>query len=138
MIVVDTNILVYRWLENPRSAAAEELVLQDAEWAAPLLWRSEFRNVLAGYIRGRRLTPDQATAAANHASRALLGGEHSVSDHAVLKLVAQSKCTSYDCEFVALAQALDTLLVTDDRAILQAFPKACRSLDDAIRRGLAR
>lgn len=136
MIVVDTNILAYRWLDNPRSLAAEKLVQLDPEWAAPLLWRSEFRNVLAGYLRAKRLNSDQAQAAAGKAAAGLLGGEHTVSDRAVLELVARSRCTAYDCEFVALALALGTLLVTDDRAVLQAFPKQCRSLDETISQGV--
>lgn len=72
MIVVDTNILAYRWLDNPRSIAAEKLVKLDPEWAAPLLWRSEFRNVLAGYLRAQRLNLDQAQAAAGYNPRQLL------------------------------------------------------------------
>lgn len=136
MIVVDTNILAYRWLPNPRTSDTEALARLDPEWSAPLLWRSEFRNVLAGYIRAGKLSAPDAERAARHAANSLLGGEYSVLDHAVFTLVAQSKCTAYDCEFVALAVALDRLLITDDKAVLQAFPKHCRSLDDAVRVGL--
>jgi len=40
----------------------------------------------------------------------------------VLGLAAQSGCTAYDCEFVALAADLGTRLVTADRRVLAAFP----------------
>jgi predicted nucleic acid-binding protein len=136
VIVVDTNILAYRWLPNTRTLDAESLTRLDPVWAAPLLWRSEFRNILAGYMRAGKLTAADAERTSRHAAGSLLGGEHSVADHAVLTLVAQSKCTAYDCEFVALASALGTLLVTDDKAVLQAFPKLSRSLEQAARRGV--
>jgi predicted nucleic acid-binding protein len=138
VIVVDTSVLAYRWLPDPRNADCDALVRLDTQWAAPLLWRSEFRNVLAGYIRAGKLTVADAERTMRHAAACLLGGEHSVSDDLVLGLVSRSKCSAYDCEFVALAEALDTLLVTEDKALLAAFPKRCRSLTDAVQSGLKR
>lgn len=137
MIVVDTNIIAYRWLPSPQAAAAEALTRLDPSWAAPLLWRSEFRNVLAGYLRAGKMTEGEAGRVLVQAAEALLGQEHVVSDHAVLKLVARSRCTAYDCEFVALAQALDAVLVTEDPAVLLAFPRQCRSLAQSLRVGVA-
>ena len=136
MIVVDTNVIAYRWLPGPRNADCDALVRLDTEWAAPLLWRSEFRNVLAGYIRSGKLPVADAERAMRHAAASLLGGEFAVADDVVLGLVGRSKCSAYDCEFVALAEALDTLLVTEDKALLATFPKRCRSLVDAIQSGL--
>jgi predicted nucleic acid-binding protein len=136
LIVIDTNVMAYRWLPGPRNADADALVQLDTEWAAPLLWRSEFRNVLAGYIRSGKLSVADAERAMRHASGSLLGGEHAVADEVVLGLVARSKCSAYDCEFVALAEALGTLLVTEDKALLNAFPILCRSLSDAVQNGL--
>lgn len=49
MIVVDSNVLAYLYLPGEYSTAAEALLEQDSDWAAPILWRSEFRNILAGY-----------------------------------------------------------------------------------------
>jgi predicted nucleic acid-binding protein len=60
VIVVDSNILAYLYLPGDRTAAAEALLERDSEWAAPLLWRSEFRNILAGYMRRKTITFDQA------------------------------------------------------------------------------
>ncbi len=50
MIVVDTNVIAYLYLSNERSQQVERLLEKDSEWAAPLLWRSELRNVLALYL----------------------------------------------------------------------------------------
>ena len=51
MVVVDTNVIAALYLPNENSVLAETLLLQDANWAAPALWRSELRNVLALYLR---------------------------------------------------------------------------------------
>jgi predicted nucleic acid-binding protein len=138
MIVVDTNILIYRWFPGPRNTDVETLIRLDPHWAAPLLWRSEMRNVLAGYLRQRRLSLQQAESAMQLAAESLLGGEHVVADEVVLGFVSRSNCSAYDCEFVALAETLDSLLVTEDKMVWKAFPSRCRSLAQVVSRGLAR
>jgi hypothetical protein len=55
VIVVDSNIIGYLYLTGTRSVQCERLMRRDAEWAAPVLWRSELRNVLALYIRKKIL-----------------------------------------------------------------------------------
>ena len=47
MIVVDSNVLASLYLPGEYTAAAEVLLEHDSDWAAPILWRSEFRNILA-------------------------------------------------------------------------------------------
>jgi len=132
VIVVDTNILVYRWLPSPHNAEADVLIRVDPVWASPRLWRSEFRNVALHYIRLGAIQLADAETATSRAERSLLGGEHTVSDHDVLTLASRTKCTAYDCEFIALAQRLQTKLITDDKALLRAFPQLCLSLAQAI------
>jgi predicted nucleic acid-binding protein len=128
VIVVDTNILAYRWLPQGPIAPLEGLMRHDLEWAAPVLWRSELRNVLAGYLRRGDFGVASAENVMRHAAASLLGGEHFVSDEAVLQLVARSKCSAYDCEFVALAQSLKAPLVTENKQLLAAFPRVCHPL----------
>ena len=122
MIVVDTNVLAYLYLPSEFSAQAEVLFETDPAWAAPVLWRSEFRSVLTGYFRRGALTFDQMTKLQTEAEDLLAGNEYAVESRHVLELVRDSCCSAYDCEFAALAIALDTKLVTMDRALLQAFP----------------
>ena len=43
MIAVDTNIIGYLYLISDRSMQAEQALVKDRQWAAPLLWRSELR-----------------------------------------------------------------------------------------------
>ena len=122
MIVADTNLLVYLYVQGQRTAESEALLQQDALWVAPLLWRSEFRNVLIGLVRTNALLLEQALAIIDEAERWLTGHEYSVISRQVLELAHRSGCSAYDCEFVALAQDLEVPLVTNDRQILKAFP----------------
>lgn len=123
MIVVDSNVLAYLYLPGEHTAAAERLLERDPDWAAPVLWRSEFRNILAGYLRHGSLTFDQATALQREAEDLLVDSEFEVDSVKVLELVRDSDCSAYDCEFVALALQLETQLVTMDGKLLRAFPQ---------------
>jgi predicted nucleic acid-binding protein len=138
LIAVDTNILAYYAIHGPRNEDALSLMKADPAWAAPLLWRSEFRNLLAGYLRREGMPKDEALFAMHLASDALQGRQHPVEDEAVLDLVTHSNCSAYDCEFVALANSLGTVLVTEDKALLRSFPNVCRSLTAALSGNLAR
>ena len=128
MIVVDTNVLAYLYLPTEFTTHAEALLQRDADWAAPLLWRSEFRNILAAYMRRRTLTFEQARALQAEAESLMAGNEYETDSQRVLELVRDSDCTAYDCEFAALAIHLGTTLVTMDRKLLNAFPKCTVSL----------
>lgn len=123
MIVVDTNVIAYLLLPGPFTRDVEELLLKDPDWAAPLLWRSEFRNILAGYMKKGSLPPDTAYHLMEQAERRMENNEYSVSSDEVLRLASESGCSAYDCEFVALALDLDLPLVTLDKKVLRAFPK---------------
>ena len=122
MIVDDSNVIAYLYLPGEHTAAAESLLENEPEWSAPILWRSEFRNILAGFMRRRALSFAQAASLQREAESLLEGAEFNVDSAAVLELVRDSDCSAYDCEFIALAGALETRLVTMDRKLLRAFP----------------
>ena len=128
MIVVDTNVVAYLLLPGPQTAAAEALLEAHPTWAAPPLWRSEWRNVLCGYLRRGSLSLEQVIALQEQAETLVIGHEELVQSEAVLQLAASSGCSAYDCEFVVADQQLDAPLVTADRALLKAFPALTRSL----------
>lgn len=130
MIVVDTNIIAYLFLNVDHAAQVERLLKIDPKWMAPWLWRSEFRNVLALYIRKKMLSVNDAQQIMEEAMRLLSGGEFEVISFRVLDLISQSACSAYDCEFVVLAQEFDLPLVTVDKQILREFPNTAVSLTD--------
>ena len=130
MIVVDTNVLLHYWLESPDYPSARALFDTDANWYAPYLWRSEFRNAVALKMRHAEFSLDRARAAIFHAELQMYDHEYFVDPMAVMDLVAASTCTAYDCEFVALARELGIPLITTDKQILRDFPRIARPLGD--------
>ena len=122
MIVVDTNIIAYLWLPGEHTDLAEGVLRKNPLWAAPLLWRSEFRSVLAGYIRLKKIPLATAVHIMDEAETLLRGREYSIPSLKVLELIPESECSAYDLEFVALAKNLGIVLVTTDKQMIKAFP----------------
>jgi predicted nucleic acid-binding protein len=131
MIVVDTNVLAYLFIQGVHTPSAEALLVKEPQWFAPMLWRSEFRNILAGYMRRGDVSFDGAYKILREAESLLAGNEYEPDSLQVLELVRDSECSAYDCEFVAVAMALNAKLVTMDKALLKAFPKVVMRLPDA-------
>lgn len=127
MIVADTNLVAYFLIPGERSAEADSVFRKDSEWVAPLLWRSEFRSVLAFHIRRSALSLDQALEIMTDAETLMRGREYSLPSEPVMRLVAASPCSAYACEFVALARELGVSLVTSDAKVLGAFDQTAIS-----------
>lgn len=121
MIVVDVNVVAYLLIEGEHTEESESVLEADPEWAAPLLWRSEWRNILAGYLRRGHLDRPGIIERLDAAEELLRGREYLVEGPRVMDLVAASTCSAYDCEYVALAETLDVPLVTNDGRVLAAF-----------------
>ena len=128
MIVVDTNVIGYLLLSSEQSILAERALQKDSEWAAPILWRSEFRNVLTLYVRKNILKLEQAQQIMNSALELLKGREYVVPSYEVLRLASASNCSAYDCEFIATANDLKVPLVTVDKQLLREFSSMAMSL----------
>jgi predicted nucleic acid-binding protein len=126
VIVVDVNVLAYLLIPGSRTIDAEALLNHDSVWAAPRLWRSEFRNILSNYLRADALTVAHAVALFDCAAELIGPEEYESESSSVLELSQASKCSAYDCEYVALAQFLDVKLVTADKKLARAFPKLAR------------
>ncbi len=132
MIVVDTNLIVYSLIESEHTALAEKVLEKDSEWSAPVLWRSELRNVLLLYMRRDELDLEGAVEKMNEAERILADSDYLVDSPRVLELALRSGCTAYDCEFVCLAEKLIVPLVTSDKKLLAAFPDIAVSMADFV------
>ncbi len=128
MIVADTNLIAYLLIHGDHTHLAEQILKKDPQWIAPLLWRSELQNVLAHYIRRQNMPVSTALQFMAAAENVMQTGSYQTTSEKVMALIAASRCSAYDCEFVALAQDLDIPLVTSDKQILQDFPETAVSL----------
>jgi predicted nucleic acid-binding protein len=121
VIVADTNLIAYLLIRGQHTAEAEAVYRKDPQWSAPVLWRSEFRNVLVFYLWRGLIGIDEALETMEQAERLMRGQEFEVESSRVLRLAAGAGCSAYDCEFVALAQDLNLPLVTSDSALIARF-----------------
>jgi len=128
MIVVDVNTIAYLWIPGEMTELAERSLAKDSEWVSSTLWKSEFRNILAQYLRKGDIDSGTAQRCLEGAESQMSGQEYIIPSSLVMRKVAESNCSAYDCEYVALANDLGVKLVTSDRQILEAFPKTAISL----------
>ena len=132
MIIADTNIISYLLLPTSYSDSVDALYKIESDWAAPTLWKSEFRNVLALYLRKKIITLEKALQIQDTAESIMVNNEFDVSSSRVLALVEKSTCSSYDCEFIALAHHLNTKLITQDKKVLSEFRSTAVSVLDYV------
>jgi len=134
MIVVDTNIISYFYLTSEYSKLAEQLYIKESTWSAPLLWRSEFRNVLTLYIRKELITLNDAVEIFEASEDLLINNEFEINSIHALTIAQASGCPAYDCEFVNLAQDLNVQLVTMDKKILDNFSDTALSIPEFLKK----
>jgi predicted nucleic acid-binding protein len=127
VIVTDTNVLVRLVLPSAESDLVVRLFAREPGWVAPRLVRSEVLSVLSkqGPLVG--LDGADADEAFAIAMEALEDATLEPEPGRVLHLASRSGCSSYDCEYVATAEALGCHLATWDRQVLRAFPSIART-----------
>ncbi len=133
MIVTDTNTIAYLYLPTDQTDNVVSLLHIDSQWIAPLLWRSELRNVLAMYVRKSIIDLSTAIAIQAQAEQQLADNEYTVNSMDVLRLAQQSGCSVYDCEFVSLATSLSLKLITGDQKLIQTFPNVAMTAGEYLR-----
>jgi predicted nucleic acid-binding protein len=130
MIVVDTNVLAYRFIEGEKTEQAIAARQNDSDWIVPLLWRHEFLNVLSTSIRCEMLTLEQCKAIWGNAVRVLRGAERPVEMMKALSLSIDTAISTYDAQYIELAQSFGVWCITEDKKLLKAFPGIAVSLDE--------
>ncbi len=123
MIVADNALISYLLIPGEHTGLAQAVRSADPQWVAPRLWLSEFRNVLWKYLRAGEMEFETALRLLVVAEDVMRDRSFEVLSPMVLRLAEQSGCSTYDCEYVALAHDLDLRLVTPDRQLLRAFPQ---------------
>ncbi len=127
MIVADTNLIVYLLIEGDRTDEVDAFYAREPDWSAPLLWRSEFANVLSTYLRTARLD-FSVCLELMEAAEAIFGeATFSIPASRILDVSRRTGLSGYDSEFVALAEDLGVPIVTYDRKILSACPELAQT-----------
>jgi len=117
MIVVDCSVIANFWIKGEFTEIAQQVFKKDPAWVAPLLWRSEFRNVLLKYHRYKALELSTVLRTAATAETFFRKREYSVQSQSILELSSRLGCSAYDGEYLALAQQLNIHLITLDRPL---------------------
>ena len=127
MIVADTNLIVYLLMEGDRTDEVEAFYLREPDWSAPLLWRSEFTNVLSTYLRAERLDFSVCLELMEAAESIFGDSTFSIPTPRTLDVSKRTGLSGYDSEFIALAEDLGVPIVTYDRKILRACPQLAQT-----------
>lgn len=132
MIVVDTNIIAPLYVRSTLSQAVAELFARDRIWRTEPLALIELSNVLITYEQARYITAARARDCLNRAAAFLQPHLSRVSHQAALSAALRYRVTAYDARFLAVAQQLDTRLVTEDAKLRSAAPALTQSLSEAV------
>ena len=123
MIVADTNVVSYMYFDHPEyTPVVKKLLQSDKDWAAPLLWRSEFCHVIHKQVRANHVHEDEMCELLNYVTRDISIQDVKPDYHEALTLAYHTGCTSYDCEYISVANILDIPLITFDKKLLRTFP----------------
>jgi predicted nucleic acid-binding protein len=134
LIVVDTNILACMTFPTKHSDVVARLHEKNPVWEAPMLWKSEFMNVLALYYRNGLIDYNESLNALDFAERLIGTREHRVEAKAILDTTIHCASSSYECEFIVLAKQLGTDLITYDKKLLEQFPDFALTPEDYLQR----
>jgi len=127
MIVVDTNVIAYLFITGDYTDQATRLLNTDPFWISPPLWKSEFRNVLALYMRKGHLNLNKAQKLMEESEK-FIQSDYEINSEDVLQLVSVSSCSAYDCEFISLAKSFNNKLHITDKKLISEFPDLTISL----------
>lgn len=123
MIVVDAEVLISLTLIRPHTALARAAFLADPDWAAPPLWRSDFRGQLWKHLVANRISEAQAGRAMDVAETVIGGNEPEPDLAEVLRVARENQLEIYDAEYVAVARELGVKYVTADEMLAAAVPE---------------
>jgi len=134
MIVADATLIIHFSMPGSNTVLAEAVRRKDPVWAAPPLWEYEVLNVIWTYVHFKDLPLTQALEHWEVAQDLMGERTYRMAPTEVLRLAAQSGHNAYDCQYVAIAQELETWFVTSDADVLTAFPEIAISPDDFLAR----
>jgi predicted nucleic acid-binding protein len=128
MIVVDANVIAYRFIEGEKTNLACRIQEKDGTWIVPLLWRHEFLNVLATVTRAGIIDITEAFTIWNNAVNILSNSEHPVQYEHALRCAVDLQISAYDAQYIVLGRMLNCLVITEDARLCKIFPETALSM----------
>lgn len=128
MIIVDVNVIAYFLIEGDKTPAARDLMRHDPDWRLPALWRHEYLNVLATFMREGGATIADGRVLWRRGIELFGSREQSPDMEAALLLATENRISAYDAQYIALARQLETVCVTEDQRLLKTFPALTRMM----------
>jgi predicted nucleic acid-binding protein len=128
MIVVDVNIVAYLLIKGEKTDFARTLWEIENDWHLPGLWIHEFLNLLATSERAGHLKLNRCLEVLEEAWALFDSKTHVVDPGETLRLAARYRLTAYDAQYLALAQSMQTWLVSEDGKLRRAVPQCVRSM----------
>jgi len=121
MIVVDTSVVAFLFIEGEESGVVRKLYQMDSEWVTPPILNHEMLTILAAV--GSADEDAVAVEAIWREVRALFGGRQQVPDPVrSLRMAVELGVSGYDAQYLALAAQLHLPLVSCERRLLEALP----------------
>jgi len=118
MIVVDASVVAYLLIEGELTEVVRELYQVDPEWLTPPILNHEILSILAA-VGAEEQSPHSVEIIWRDA-RALLGARQQVPDPVnSLRLAVELGISSYDAQYLSLAQQLKLPLITGDARLLE-------------------
>ena len=125
MIVVDAGVLLVALVDDGDDGASVRTRLRGEGLAAPELIDLEVTSALRGLTRSGQVLPRRADLALDDLETIPV---RRAPHHRLLSRCweLRDSLTPYDASYVALAEALDTTLLTGDRRLARASGPRCR------------
>jgi predicted nucleic acid-binding protein len=125
ILVIDANVGLKWFIEEPRSPAARKILDKGASFIAPDIFIPEICNVVWKKVKNQEITAEQGQAIVSNVPMVL---DHIVPSSEVAKrafaLAVQFNHPVYECLYLALAERESISLVTDDVKLVTVAKKA--------------
>lgn len=123
--VIDANVGLKWFIEEPRSQEARKILEQGHTFIAPDIFIPEICNVVWKKVKIQDIFMEQGLAIVNNVPKVL---DYLVPSSEVAKrafdLAVQFNHPVYDCLYLALAERESSILFTDDRKLVKVAKKA--------------
>jgi predicted nucleic acid-binding protein len=132
VIVADTNLLVYDSIEMIQSRLAKQWRQEEPVWCVPSLWQFEFTNAIMSNVRAGKIEQEAGVAIIIKAIAMYSVNEYGVDQIDVYRVALRYRISTYDANYVVLAEMLGTVCVTGDQQMLERVPHLTRPLSSVV------